>query len=148
MRPYAWGPNPIGLESLSGEEETPGMHVCRGKATRTWWEGGRPQAKEGGLGGNQTRPHLVSGLSASRILRNIFLLVKPSVCHGGLSLLILIVFNSLYITSFADVSKESMWFHLCFLYFYWVQMMNSMCSYCISFYPIIFIFYLLKNFFK
>ena len=28
------GPDPIGLESLSGEEETPGMHVHGGKATQ------------------------------------------------------------------------------------------------------------------
>ena len=39
-----------------------------------------------------------------------------------------------------------MWFNLCFLCFHWVQTMNSMCSCCITFYPIIFIFCLLKQF--
>ena len=66
-----------------------------------------PSTSQGEASG-ATKPDdtLDGGLSASSVLRNIFLLYKPPVCHGGLSLLMLIVFNSLCINSFADVSKR------------------------------------------
>lgn len=76
MKPVLY---PIGLASLKEEEETPGIQAQREKATWRHSEkvASHLQAKERGLGRNQTCQHFDLDTQPPELRENIFLWFKP-----------------------------------------------------------------------